>query len=95
MSILHKLPVEEACRLAWEKGRATHRQGLPKETTFQGDPAAEAYEEAIDGINYVREEQRQEVDRGPRHDVLVRLSRIEQLTLELADAWREYIERRT
>ncbi len=87
MSILHKLPLE--CRLARQRGRSA------REEAFQDDPAAEAYEEAINAINYVREEQRHAVEREPDHDELARLVRIEKLALELADAWRAYIEGRS
>ena len=90
MGILHKLPVEEACRVA--RARDTSR---PAEATSIGsDPAVEAYGEVIDGINRVRAEQRHAVDRGPDHDELARLVRLEKLTLGLAEAWREYLEER-
>lgn len=40
-------PLVRACIVKWEEGRAEHGP------CFQGDPLPDAFEECVDGINYL------------------------------------------
>lgn len=51
---LHHLTIEAACKVRWIAGRRARGRAL--EAPFDGDPVAEALEEAIDLVNYLREE---------------------------------------
>lgn len=51
---LWHLTIEAACKVRWIAGRRARGRAL--EAPFDGDPVAEALEEAIDLVNYLREE---------------------------------------
>ncbi len=46
------LTVNDACAERWKAGRA--ERGLSPEAPFEGEPLEEAYEEALDLVNYLR-----------------------------------------
>lgn len=49
---LHELTIEEACAVRWMSGRRA--RGMPLDAPFAGEPLAEAFEEAIDLVSYLR-----------------------------------------
>lgn len=52
MTTLLEIPLDEALRVKWERGRA--ERGLTFCAPFQGDPVSELYEELLDAIHYAR-----------------------------------------
>jgi len=53
MKALMEMPLEKACQIKYEMGRAEHRAGESDE--FIGDPVLEFYMEMLDAINYIPE----------------------------------------
>jgi hypothetical protein len=55
VDLLIKMPVEDACKLAWDWGAREHRKDPG---VFEGCPITELHSEGIDALNYIAEIER-------------------------------------